>query len=258
MSHYSPETSAFTLTRAQVRAIDRRAIEQYGIPGIVLMENAGRSAAEIIRCRILPGLGRGGRENDGYTGDARAAGARVAIVCGAGNNGGDGFVIARHLSLSGVDVRILLACDPRRFSAEPAGDAAVNYAIVRRMELPIEVYDDPARMTALRAGLTGAEVIVDALLGTGFVGPVRPPLDLAIEAINTTRGAFVVAVDVPSGLDCDTGAPGGAAVRADATITFVARKAGFDRPGAAEYVGAVHVAEIGAPRRLIREIATMV
>lgn len=214
---------ATALTRAQVREVDRRAIEEFGIPGIVLMENAGHGAAEIIRARL-------------------PAGGRVAIVCGRGNNGGDGFVIARHLALSGFGVHVFVACDPSILT----GDAATNYAIVQRMGIAITRTDSPETIAAALTTMRSADVVVDALLGTGFAGEVRPPLDDIIAAINTV-GRRVIAIDVPSGLDCDTGRPCNATVRAAETITFVAPKTGFDAPGAAAYTGEVYVVGIGAP-----------
>lgn len=211
------------LSREEVRTIDRRAVEVYGIPEIVLMENAGRGAAE----RILEkwrGLGR------------------HVIVCGGGNNGGDGFVIARHMALRGVDTTVLLACEPARLPRA----AATNHAIVKRMNVPMLPFLAPHKREAHRSLLSGAAVIVDALLGTGFSGTMRPPLDDVIHAINAST-AHVAAADLPSGLDCDTGLPGDPCVSADLTITFVAPKIGFDNPAAAAYLGEVCVADIGAP-----------
>lgn len=211
------------LTRAQVREVDRRAIEEFGIPGIVLMENAGRGAAEIIQTRI-------------------PAAGRAVIVCGRGNNGGDGFVIARHLALGGFAVQVLVACDPSILT----GDAATNCEIARRMGIAMVRVDSPGAIAASLEALRGVDVVVDAVLGTGFSGDVRSPLDDVIAAINTV-GRHIVAIDVPSGLDCDTGLPSNATVRATETITFVARKIGFDVSGAATYTGEVHVVGIGAP-----------
>lgn len=222
------------LTRAQVREVDRRAIEEYGVPGVVLMENAGRNAAELIRCWTPPN-------------------GPVAIVCGRGNNGGDGFVIARHLHNAGVRVELLLACKVVRLTS----DAATNARTVEKMGLSQRMFDTAERIVEGRPALRGARVIVDALLGTGFSGKVRSPMDLAIAAINEEAragGAKVVAVDVPSGLDCDSGEASNATVKADHTITFVARKAGFDAPGAAAYTGEVDVADIGAPGEIVQEV----
>ncbi len=213
------------LTREQIREIDRRAIEEYGIAGVVLMENAGRNAAELIRANL--------REMDQP--------AAVCILCGRGNNGGDGFVIARHLFNAGLRVEIILFADPEKL----APDAKVNHDIAHKMEIPIR----PFAESDAAACVSRARVVVDALLGTGFSGEVRPPLDRAIELINSADHALKVAIDVPSGLDCNTGRPAAATVRADLTITFVAPKVGFAR--AAEYTGRVLTADIGAPRTLL-------
>jgi NAD(P)H-hydrate epimerase len=231
----TPMNQIIVLTRRQVREVDRRAIEDYGVPGIVLMENAARNAAEFIRAEL------------------GAAPDLVAVVCGRGNNGGDGFAIGRHLSNAGVSVEILLACDPNQL----AGDAAANYDIVRRMGLECHRCDTAERLAAARPVLDRAAVVVDAVLGTGFSGDVRPPLDAVIGAINAAGRATIVAIDLPSGLDCDTGRPSNATVRADLTITFVARKAGFDAPGAADYTGRVLVADIGAPADIIRKVLVL-
>ena len=214
------------LSRAEVREVDRRAIEDFGVPGVVLMENAGAGAARLL-------------ESLGITGP-------VAIACGKGNNGGDGLVIARHLELAGHAVRLALACRPE----EIRGDAAVNLAIAQRSGLAIECLAD-ADQAAWERALAGADWIVDALLGTGASGAPQGAVATAIAAIAAARGrgvARVLAVDLPSGLDCDTGAAAGACVRADATATFVARKRGFDAAGAEAFTGPVHVIGIGAPR----------
>ena len=213
------------LTREQIREIDRRAIEEYGIAGIVLMENAGRNAAELIRANL--------KEADQPV--------AVCILCGRGNNGGDGFVIARHLANAAWNVEIILLADP----AKLAPDAKVNYDIAQKMEIPTRPFTE----AEAAAGVSRAQVVVDALLGTGFYGEVRPPLDRAIEFINAAGHALKIAIDVPSGLDCNTGQPAAATVRADLTITFVAPKVGFAR--AADYTGRVLVADIGAPQTLL-------
>lgn len=224
-------TPTIVLTRQQVREVDRRAIEQYGIPGIVLMENAARNAARIILETVQ-------------------SPRRIAIVCGRGNNGGDGFAIARHLANQRLTTELFLACDPDGLT----GDAATNHRIVANMGLKCHRFDTDERIDAARPALDAADLIIDALLGTGFSGQVRSPLDRVIRAINEAPASSVIAIDVPSGLDCDTGRPSNATVRARLTVTFVARKAGFDVPGAAEYVGRVHVADIGAPHSLPHDV----
>jgi NAD(P)H-hydrate epimerase len=220
------------LSRAQVRELDRRAIEEYGVPGVVLMENAGRGAAEVLR-RLGPQ-------------------GPVVICCGKGNNGGDGFVIARHLDNAGVAVRVLLFAP----AAELTGDAAVNHQIVARAGLPLREFTcRPLNQAALRQELASAAWIVDALFGTGLRGALGSPWDEIITAINASP-AQVLAVDLPSGLDCDTGLPLGPTVRAHHTVTFVALKQGFANPAASAWLGQVHVADIGAPRVLLPTTAS--
>lgn len=234
----NPNPETIRLTRQQVREVDRRAIEDYGIPGIVLMENAGLNATRIVRQLYATRASK--PDGDRF----------VAIICGRGNNGGDGFVIARHLANAGIPVEIFLACDPQRL----AGDAAINFTIVEKMNLPRRGFDTPERIAAETDRLRRADVIVDAVLGTGFSGQVRSPLDKVIEAINQATDAMIVAIDLPSGLDCDSGRPSNATVRADVTISFVAAKAGFASAGASAYTGRVHVVDIGAPAEIIRNV----
>jgi NAD(P)H-hydrate epimerase len=217
------------LTREQARNLDRRAMEDFAVPGIVLMENAGRGMAELLRSLGVGGL--------------------VVICCGKGNNGGDGFVIARHLDNAGLAVRVLLFADP----GELAGDAAINHAILVRSGAPIESWSSATLdKKKLQEDLAKAEWIVDALFGSGLQGPVRPPFDQVIEAINSSPGR-IFSVDIPSGLDSDTGQPLGPTVRAHHTATVVAAKRGFVEPAAREWIGTVHTIDMGAPRRLIEE-----
>ena len=218
-----------TLTREQIRRVDRRAIDEYGMSGLVLMENAGRGVADRLCQRGIDGP--------------------VVICCGKGNNAGDGFVVARHLDLRGFSVRVLLWAPP----SELSGDAAANFRILDKTDVPIEVFaerHDPARLEAL---LDGAAWIVDALLGTGARGEPRPPLDTVIDQLNAAA-APKLAIDLPSGLDCDTGQAARHTVRATATCTFVAAKPGFFVPGAEQFTGQLHVLDIGAPRKLIEQV----
>lgn len=225
------------LSREEVREVDRLAIEEFGLPGITLMENAGANAA-----RLLESLGIDGP---------------VAIACGRGNNGGDGFVIARHLDAAGHTVRLLLACNP----ADQRGDAATNLRVAERSGLSITCLAE-SDAAAWQRELGGATWIVDALLGTGASGAPRGAVAAAITAINAAREAGreagrpvrVLAVDLPSGLDCDTGRPAGSCVRADVTATFVAPKAGFGQSSAAAFTGVVHVLGIGAPRAVLARV----
>jgi NAD(P)H-hydrate epimerase len=205
------------LTREQVRSIDRRAIEEYGLSGLVLMENAGRGCADKL-CEL------------GIRG-------RVVIVCGKGNNGGDGFVIARHLDARGYDARVVLIAE----AEDLRGDAAANYSVLSKAKFPI------LGAESLNKELTLADWIVDALLGTGTSGDPRSPISDVIKQLNAS-GAKKLAVDLPSGLDCDTGIPGNPTFRADHTCTFVAPKVGFANPAAKEFLGTVSVHDIGVPR----------
>jgi NAD(P)H-hydrate epimerase len=218
----------FPLTRQQCREIDRRAIEEYGIPGLVLMENAGRGCVD-----VLERLGIGGP---------------VVIICGKGNNAGDGFVIARHLGIRGYDCRVLLLCRPEEFT----GDAAMNFEILAAVGMTAVDLSSltPAQLAgALDEQAAGCDWTVDAMLGTGASGEPRPPFDAAIDWVNRRNAKTrALAVDVPSGLDCDTGEPSRHTVRADHTCTFAAMKIGFTKPAAQPYVGTVHVCDIGVPQ----------
>ena len=227
------------LTREQVRAVDLQAIGDYSLPGIVLMENAGRNAAHLLHALASAAT--------------FPAPWRVTIACGRGNNGGDGFVMARHLENLGAEIKILLASDPSVYR----GDAAINHAVAVRAGIAINQLE-LAPVSEWSAALAGSDWIVDALLGTGSSGAPRGGIATAIEAINLARHPHghspprkIFAVDIPSGLDCDTGLAAGECLRADVTATFVARKIGFDAPGAAAFTGAVHVLDIGVPRRLL-------
>jgi NAD(P)H-hydrate epimerase len=224
------ERTVRPLSRDEVREIDRRTIEDFGVPGVVLMENAGRGAA-------VEAWGMLGAE----------PGGRVAVLAGAGNNGGDGYVIARHLHNWRVNVEVFCFAPRERIR----GDAEVNLRIIERMDLPVrdaQWTDGPAAPLADAAG--AAHLVVDALFGTGLTRPMRAPFPAIVEWINAL-GRSVLAVDIPSGLNCDSGAPMPVAVRAACTVTFVAAKKGFAAAGAAEYLGRVVPVEIGVPRQLL-------
>lgn len=223
MKRYSPVdmNNCKFMSRSEVRGFDAWAINDLGVPGVVLMENAGKGCAEIIVQRLAD-------ENH----------AKVCIFCGCGNNGGDGYVIARHLYNAGIDVTVLICGDRARIK----GDALINLEIIDRMKIDIRQMDpgdvDLAELTA------GCSLIVDAIFGTGLSGELREDYKMLVEGINSSK-ADVVAVDIPSGLDCDTGKPLGAAVKAGITVTFVAVKKGFARETAVEYTGDIYVVSIG-------------
>lgn len=220
-----------TLNRRWSQEVDRRAVADYGMTGLVLMENAGRGVVDTLVPRLA--------------GDERP----VIVCCGRGNNGGDGLVVARHLDLRGHAVEVLLFAEP----ATLAGDAAANYQIARRAGLSVAVCGRDFTLETLSKRLIGASWIVDALLGTGFRGEPRAPLDAAIDAINAASRP-TLAVDLPSGLDCDEGPLTRYVVRAALTCTFVTFKAGLLKPASREFVGELAVLDIGAPRKLIEEI----
>ena len=223
-----------SLTREEVRSVDRCAIEKLQIPGLILMENAGRNAADIIEHfwqRVVE-----------VSADT-IAGTSIAIVAGGGNNGGDGFVIARHLANRGAGVVTFLVAKEEKIQ----GDAAINLAVIRNLDHDIRnIASDGIKKLA--DNLKKFDLIVDAAGGTGISGPLRGDIATAVEQINDTAqdcGINVVSIDIPTGLDCDTGVPQGPTVRADLTVTFVARKIGFDNPASEEYTGPVIVADIG-------------
>jgi NAD(P)H-hydrate epimerase len=218
--------SILRLTREQSRRVDRLAVEEFGFSSLVLMENAGRGVADVL-CES---------ENAGP----------IAICCGKGNNAGDGFVIARHLDIRGYPVRVLLWAEP----TELTGDAAANFAILSKTDVPIEIFGAKHDSARLAVFSTGAEWVVDALLGTGSRGEPRPPLDAVIDQLNSA-GRPILAVDLPSGLDCDSGEPARHTIRAQVTCTFATEKVGFAAAAARPYLGEVRVLDIGVPHRVI-------
>jgi NAD(P)H-hydrate epimerase len=223
----------FTLSREQVRELDRRAITGFGVPGIVLMENAGRGCAELLM-RLNP--------------ERRT----TVLLCGPGNNGGDGFVIARHLDNAGWPVAVHVVA---RHNREP-GDAHTNFDIlftagIHFTQYRPDYFEQSHRDLFLRQ-FRSAGWVVDALFGTGLARPLGAPFDWLVGVVNEAETP-VLAVDLPSGLDCDSGEPLGACVRAAHTATFVAPKRGFLNPAARAWTGAVHVIDIGAPRVLVDE-----
>ena len=211
------------LTREQTREIDRIATEELRIPGLLLMENAaiGVAAAALELLAARPG--------------------QVAVVCGPGNNGGDGLAAARHLSNRGVEVRIHLALPADAY--RDGSDAATNLAIVRAMGIALREDLDLSRPA----------LVIDALLGTGLVRDIREPFRSAVAAMNRS-GCPVLAVDLPSGLDANTGEARGEAVRAAVTATMVAPKIGFTRKDGPAHVGRVVIVDIGVPPAVMERV----
>jgi len=238
------------LTREQVRRVDEIAVQRYGMSSLVLMENAGRGVVDVL-LRVDPSL-LGSPPLAPHTPprQGEGGGKGVAILCGTGNNAGDGFVIARHLEIRGVNAKVVLLGSP----PELRGDARQNYEVLTHAGVPtIDLSKGPLG-SLLDEHAGEATWLVDALLGTGATGNPRPPFDAAINWMNGRR-ARRLAVDIPSGLDCDTGQPAATTVRADVTCTFVAMKPGFLVPQAQPFLGQVHVVSIGVPPRLVREAA---
>lgn len=227
-------TLQMPLTREQVRSVDETAITEFGIPGVVLMENAGRGAAEQIRdyCNAM----------EPQSAELRS----VVILCGPGNNGGDGYVIARHLERMGFSVNVVSVTDLDRLH----GDARINAEIVVRSETPISVADQQCDFADVFAG---RGLIVDCLLGTGARKEPEGVFRMAIEAANATE-AKRVAIDIPTGLDCDSGVPSTATFQADMTVTFVDHKVGFQSQDASRYLGLVKTVGIGVPVAMLKRL----
>lgn len=213
------------LTLAESRQLDRHAIEELGIPGPVLMENAALGVVDALGERFP---------------EAR----RVAVICGPGNNGGDGFAVARQLAARGYDVDVLAAV----FAARPAADARLQRAILERSEVPVEELS-PDALDGLEARLSRCDLVVDALFGVGLSRPLEGPWARLVEAIAGARRP-VVAIDLPSGLDGDRPTPIGPVVRADLTVTFLAPKPALVLSPSAALAGEVVIADLGFPAQL--------
>jgi NAD(P)H-hydrate epimerase len=223
-------------TGAQMRAIDRRAIDEWGIPGPVLMEAAGIAYARAC----VEELG------------GKAAGRRVLMLCGRGNNGGDGFVAARHLANAGADVTVLLAGD----RSELKGDAATHFAPLSRPDAGVRVVEAPEDLTNLPLLNERYDLYGDALLGTGAKGAPTGVAAVLIRFLQRVAeeqpGLPIVAADIPSGVDADNGTvQDDLAVRATRTVTFVLPKPGLLQFPGADYAGRVSVADIGIPRAVV-------
>jgi len=215
------------VTTAEIRALDRATIDELGLPGMVLMETAGRAVAAAV-LRAAGGAGS------------------VAVVCGPGNNGGDGYVVARVVAEAGRDVVTLLAA-PRDAIR---GDAAAHLAALERAGGVVLPLATPADLDDHAGALSGAAVIVDAVFGVGSTRDLTGHYADVIRAIERAPGV-VVAVDVPSGIDADTGRVLGVAITADVTVTMAALKIGITSSPGFAYAGRVEVAEIGIPGSLI-------
>jgi NAD(P)H-hydrate epimerase len=224
------------VTAQEMQELDRRAVAEYGIPSLLLMEHAGTETVRELLA-AFPALLQ----------------SRVAVLCGRGNNGGDGFVVARHLFTRGAKVETFLLA--RR--GEVTGDARVNLEILEKMgTAPVEV-TGARELGTMRERVASSDLVVDALLGTGAQGPARGLLAEAIEIVNRA-GRPAASVDLPSGLSADDPEPPGVAVRAALTVTFALPKRSLLLHPAAEYAGTLRVVDIGIPPALCRDPALTV
>ncbi|MEW6387399.1 MAG: NAD(P)H-hydrate dehydratase [Thermodesulfobacteriota bacterium] len=219
------------VTAAQMRELDRRAIEEVGIPSLVLMENAGRTTYQVL-CREFP----------------RLAGP-VAVLAGRGNNGGDGYVVARYLANAGVPVTVFLSASRDQVQ----GDALVNLKILAQMSVEVVEVREELQLNEVGHRLARSALLVDALLGTGLNSEVRGLMRALIDRVNQLR-VPVLAVDIPSGLSADTGRPLGAAIKAQVTVTYGWPKIGQILPPGRDYVGRLWRVDISIPPALAREL----
>jgi len=221
------------VTADEMRALDRAAIEDYGISGLVLMENAGRQVVDLIH-RVL--------------GEVR--GRVVTIFTGKGNNGGDGYVIARHLLNMGAEVKVLSLVN----TGEVTGDAAVNLEIWRKIGQKVYIVFQGDGINIVRLALMNTDFIVDAIYGTGFKGKMPEKTGRIIELLNSS-GKPIVAVDIPSGLEADTGRINGPCINAHYTVTFGLPKLGLFLETGTDFAGEITVADISLPGVLVEKTA---
>lgn len=215
-----------TISFHQSREVDRIAIERYGMNGLVLMENAGRGVATRLAARFPQ--------------------KHFLILCGKGNNGGDGFVIARHLQILDANVTMITTSPMESLSH----DAGVNARIAELADIPMVAFDTLSN-DDVKQLCSDADVIIDCLLGTGVTGNVREPARSLIQAANASS-AIRIAVDIPSGWPIHDG--DGLAFRADHTFTFVAPKHGMETNAESPWLGSVEVIGIGVPQKLLDDL----
>lgn len=212
---------------AEIRQVDQDAVKELGIPSLLLMENAARGVCERIQ---QAGVWRS-----------------ITIFAGPGNNGGDGLAIARLLAARGINTKVFLVRNGKDLSE----DAAHNYRFLEKCGIPVE---EPSVevLQEFIVPLSDQDLIVDAMLGTGTRGQLRWPFSEVVDQINDSR-AMVLAVDIPTGFDCDSGLVNGSCVRADWTVTFVGLKTGFLHESALDYTGVVWVSDIGIPLKWLSD-----
>ena len=217
-------------TAEQMQELDRKSIEVFRIPSIVLMENAGRGATEAI-LNAFPGTQK-----------------KVAIIAGKGNNGGDGFVIARHLLNRGIAVKIFLLTDPKSLR----GDAEINFNIFQHMKGEVIPVPSSKDYQKVRKSLEYFDLLIDGIFGTGLDAEVRGYYREVIDHLNTLQKP-IVAIDIPSGLDANKGKPLGTSIRASLTVTFGLPKVGHLISPGFDYVGILKVVDIGIPKKLVED-----
>jgi NAD(P)H-hydrate epimerase len=222
----------YLVTASEMQKMDQLTIESFGIPGRVLMENAGRGAAQILFEKF------GGLKNK-----------KIGIVAGRGNNGGDGFVIARYLAQKGIKATVYLLSK----RAAVKGDAAANLKLLDSLSIPVVEIPDKKAFSTHRTSMVHQEIWVDAILGTGLKLEVKGYFKGIIEFINSLNKP-VFAVDIPSGLDSDTGQPCGACIRAHVTATFAFAKTGHILFPGASYTGSLEIVDIGIPHHIAEEV----
>ena len=212
-----------------MQEIDRRAIEEFGISSLILMENAGSGAA-CVALGMLKDLNK----------------KKVICVCGKGNNGGDGFVCARHLMNSGVDTEIFLVAEPSKLK----GDAKINFGILRKIKAKVRIFKTERDFKFFKEKLKDAQIIIDAIFGIGLSGEIKEPYITIIKAMNES-GKPILAIDVPSGLDATTGNILGVCIKAKKTVTFGLPKTGFVKKSGPLSAGELVVVDISIPKLLL-------
>lgn len=238
------------LSARQAQALDHAAQTKLAVPSLLLMENAGRGAAEAIAARY--GNGRVRRDVVGVR-RGRAGSLRAVVLIGGGNNGGDGAVVARHLARLGWQVRCIVI-GAIESAARRTPDCATNLRIVQRLRLPYRAVQSRSAARRAIASIARDEVVVDALLGTGASGPLREPMATLVEALAKQPQRACIALDLPTGLDLARARPGPLCVRADLTLTFAAPKWGFASAAARAVTGTIEVIDLGVPRSALERL----
>ena len=217
------------VTAQEMQDLDRITIEEVGVPGVVLMENAGQAVVDTA-LEIL---------EDNYQ-------AEVIVLAGKGNNGGDGFVVARLLANLGVEVKVFILGE----TAQISGDAKINLNILHKLRFTIEELQNQEDLERLIPSLEEADLIIDGILGTGIKGELRGLVPDLIKIVNDVETS-VLAIDIPSGLNADSGRIHGIAIKADRTVTFALPKLGLLLYPGRDYVGGLEVADISIPDQVI-------